>query len=281
MRFFHFLTFQLRLYLLRKRWLLPLPLIAFIAYRSANAVLALSQGSFGPAQPNAWDLLFVALGNFTNVYLAIGLLYIYLVCDLLPEPSLGQMLLFRLGSRRQWWLGKVLTLLLATLVYLMGITALLALIATLILPWEPNYSSSAQWMPESVNLPMDFFRKVQPVPPLQHLLQELVLLALGLFFIGLVMMVVIQLSRRYFLGLLTGCLLLAGSFMSLFLNGPPSWWIYTPGAHLTYIGLYPLRMIPLSSSIFYWFIGITLAFVIGWVISRRQNHLAAKEQEDG
>ena len=46
---------------------------------------------------------FIALGNYTNVYLAIGLLYVYLVCDLLPEPSLGQMLLFRLGSRRQWW----------------------------------------------------------------------------------------------------------------------------------------------------------------------------------
>jgi hypothetical protein len=135
MRFLHFLTFQLRLYLVRKRWLLPLPLIAFIAYRSAHAVLALSQGSFGPARPNAWDLLFIALGNYTNIYLAIGLLYIFLVCDLLPEPSLGQMLLFRLGSRRQWWWGKTLTLLLATLVYLLGITSLLALFATVILPW--------------------------------------------------------------------------------------------------------------------------------------------------
>jgi len=281
MRFLHFLTFQLRLYLVRKRWLLPLPLIAFIAYRSAHAVLALSQGSFGPARPNAWDLLFIALGNYTNIYLAIGLLYIFLVCDLLPEPSLGQMLLFRLGSRRQWWWGKTLTLLLATLVYLLGITSLLALFATVILPWEPGYSSAAQMLPETVNLPMDFFRKVQPGPPLLHITQELTLLALGLFFIGLVMMVITQLSGRYFVGLLTGCLLLAGSMMSLFLNGPPSWWVYTPGAHLTYIGLYPLRMVPLSYSFLYWSVGIAIAFVTGWIISRRQNHLAAREQEEG
>lgn len=281
MRFLHFLSFQLRLYLLRKRWLLPLPLIAFISYRSANAVLALSQGGFGPARPNAWDLLFVALGNYTNVYLAIGLLYIYLVCDLLPEPSLGQMLLFRLGSRRKWWWGKVLTLLMATLIYLLGITALLALISTVILPWESGYSTAAQRMPETVNLPMDFFRKVQPGPPLLHLMQELILLALGLFCIGLVMMVIIQVSRRYFVGLLTGFLLLTSGLMSLFLNGPPSVWAYTPGAHLTYIGLYPVRMIPILNSILYWAIGITLAFTAGTIISRRQNHLAAREQEEG
>lgn len=281
MRFFHFLTFQLRLYLVRKRWLLPLPLIAFIAYRSANAVLALSQGGFGPARPNAWDLLFIALGNYTNVYLAIGLLYVYLVCDLLPEPSLGQMLLFRLGSRRQWWLGKVATLLLATLVYLLGITFLLVLISSAILPWEPGYSSAAQRMPETVNLPMDFFRKVQPGPPLAHLAQELVLLALGLFLIGLVMMLVIQISGRYFVGLLAGVLLLTASFMTLFLNGPPAWWIYTPGAHMTYIGLYPLRMIPISYSILYWSVGIALSFAAGWDLSRRQNHLAIREQEEG
>lgn len=281
MRFLNFLAFQLRLYLLRKRWLLPLPLIAFIAYRSANAALALSHGAFGSSRPNAWDLLFIALGNYTNVYMAIGLLYIYLVCDLLPEPSLGQMLLFRLGSRRLWWWGKVVTLLLATLVYLLGIAGLLAAIATLILPWEAGYSSAALRMPESVNLPMDFFRKVQPGPPLLHLAQVLALLALGLFFIGLVMMVVIQLSRRYFVGLLTGCLLLTGSLMSSFLNGPPAWWVYTPGAHLTYIGVFPLRVVPLSYSFLYWSVGIVMAFAIGWIISQQQNHLSAREQEEG
>jgi hypothetical protein len=95
------------------------------------------------------------------------------------------------------------------------------------------------------------------------------------------MMVIIQLSGRYFIGLLTGCLLLTAGLMSLFLNGPPSWWIFTPGAHLTYIGLFPLRSIPIIYSILYWTVGITLAFAAGRMISRRQNHLAAQEQEEG
>lgn len=280
MRFLRFLSVQLHWYLFRKRWLLPLPLLAFITYRSTHAVLALSQGQFGPAHPNAWDLLFIALGNYNNIYLAIGLLYLYLVCDLLPELNLGQMILFRLSSRRLWWTGKIVTLFISTLIYILGITTMLALIAGLILPWENDYSSAAQNMPASVNLPIDFFWKVQPPgPPLVYLSQQLTLLILGLFFIGLVMMVVTQLTNRYFFGLLTGCLLLVGSLMSLFLNGPPDWWIYTMGAHLTYIGLYPLRMIPVSYSVLYWLFGITAAIAVGFVISRRQDHLATREQE--
>ncbi len=281
MRFLKFLSFQLRWYLLRKRWLLPLPLLAFIAYRSYNALSGLSQTPFGTARPNAWDLLFIALGNYNNIYLAIGLLYLYLICDLLPEPNLGQMMLFRLGSRRGWWLSKLATLLIATLVYILGLTAILAGISSFILPWEPGYSTAAQRSPESVNLPMDFFRKIQPEPPLIHLAQEIVLIALGFIFIGVVMMIVTQLSKRYFLGLLAGCLLLAGSFMTLFLNGPPSWWVYTMGAHLTYIGLFPLRTVPVATSVLYWLAGIGVAATAGLLISRRQDHLAVREQEEG
>lgn len=281
MRFFHFLFLQLRWYLFRKRWLLPFPLFAFIAYRSANAVNALSQGQFGPAHPNGWDLLFIALGNYTNIYLAIGLLYLYLVCDLLPEPNLGQMVLFRLGSRRLWWLGKLTTLLIVTMVYILGLTVLLAFFATLILPWEVGYSTAAQFMPETVNLPMDFFRKIQPSLPLFHLSQELLLVILGLFFIGIVMMIVIQLTKRYYFGLLAGCLLLVSSLMTLFLNGSQSWWGYTMGAHLTYIGLHPLRLIPVSYSVLYWLIGIAVTALVGFAISKRQDHLAVREQEEG
>jgi hypothetical protein len=281
MPFFRFLRFQLRWFLLRKRWLLPLPLVVFIAYRSLHAVDALSQGAFGPLHPNAWDLLFISLGNYTNIYLAIGLLYVYLVCDLLPEPNLGQMVLFRLGSRRLWWLGKLATLLAATLIYFGAITGLLAAAATLTLPWEAGYSKTAQASPESVNLPMDFFHKVQPGPPAGQLGQELLLLVLGFFFIGLMMMIVTQLTRRYFFGLLAGCLLLFGSLMTLFLNGPPAWWMYMMGAHLTYTGLYPLRIVPVIGSVLYWSIGIGLAASAGWIISRKQDHLAVREQCDG
>jgi hypothetical protein len=281
MKFFHYLSYQLRWFILRKRWLLPLPLVGFIAYRSAHAVATLSQGAFGPARPNAWDLLFVALGNYQNVYLAIGLLYLYLVCDLLPEPSVGQMMLFRLGSRRQWWFGKLVTLFIATLVYILGLTGLLAGAAGLALPWEGEYSSAAQHMPEMVNLPMDFFRKVQPGPPWVHLMEEVLLIILGLFFIGLVMTLVTQLTRRYFIGLATGCLLLASSFITLFFSGRPGWWGLLPGANLTYIGLYPIRTFSVVYSIGYWVAGIGLAGLAGFALSRRQDHLAMREQEDG
>jgi hypothetical protein len=279
MPFFHYLSYQLRWFMLRKRWLLPLPILAFIAYRSTNSVMALSQAPFGPNQPNAWDLLFTALGNYTNIYLAIGLLYLYLVCDLLPEPVLGQMMLLRLGSRRLWWLSKLVTLLMATLAYILGMAALLAVIASLILPWQPGYSSAAQAMPETVNLPTNYFRVIQAPPPWVQLSQELLLVILGLYFIGLVMMIVTQLTGKYYFGLLTGCLLLAGSLMSLYLSGPPAWAAYLMGPHLTFIGLYPLRDIPVAYSLLYWLVGIGLAGVAGFAISHRQDYLASREGE--
>ena len=213
MRFLHFLAFQLRWYIWRKRWLLPLPVLLFIAYRSYNAVRAL--GASGVTLPNAWDVLFLALGNPYNIYLAIGLLYLYLLCDLLPEPELGQLVLFRLGSRRSWWLGKLATLTIATLIYVIGSAAILALIASLAFPWQAGYSTAAMNMPEQVNLPMNYFRLIDPGPPLLVIGQELLLLGLGLFCFGLLMMVFTQLTQRYFIGLVVGVLILFGSFAGL------------------------------------------------------------------
>lgn len=275
MRFLSFLMYQLRWQLLRNRWLLPIPLLLFLAYRGFNYLTGTGMGL--PTQPtNAWDLLFLTFGNRFNVYFALGLLYLYLACDLLPEPNLGQLVLLRLRSRKAWWAGKVTTLLLLTLVYVLGSALILAALAGLALPWEAGYSQQAQLMPETVNLPMEFFRRFQPPAPPIFLVQELALLALGLFAFGLVMMVVNQLTGRYYFGLLAGCVALFGGMVSIYLSGPPPWAAWLPGYHLTYLGMLPNRTFPLAYSFVYWAAWVAVLGLAGMVISRRQDHAAAQ-----
>lgn len=216
-------------------------------------------------------------GNRYNIYFALGLLYLYLVCDLLPEPNLGQLVLLRLRSRKTWWTGKTLTLLLLTLVYVLGSAMILAALAGLVLPWQAGYSHQAISMPETVNLPMEFFRRIQPPTPPTFLSQELALLTLGLFGFGLLMMLVNQLTRRYYYGLLAGCIVLFGSMVSIELSGPPPWAAWLPGSHLTYLAMIPNRTIPLAYSFLYWAIWIAVFWLAGFVISRRQDHSAAQE----
>ncbi len=276
MRFLSFVNYQLRWQFFRRRWLLPIPLLLFLAYRGFNYLT--QPGFAGPMQTtNAWDLLFLIFGNRYNVYFALGLLYLYLVCDLLPETNLGQLVLLRLRSRKVWWAGKTLTLLLLTLIYVVGSAAVLAGLAGLALPWQDGYSQQALSNPYSVNLPMDFFIRAQPPAPPVFLTQELALLALGLFGFGLVMMVVNQLTKRYYYGLLAGCVVLFGSLVSIELSGPPPWAVWLPGYHLTYLAMIPIRTVPLWRSFAYWTIWIFILWLIGFVISQKQDHSSAQE----
>ena len=89
------------------------------------------------------------------------------------------------------------------------------------------------------------------------------LLFLGLLCIGLLMMVVTQLTQRYFLGLAAGCLFLFGSYFGLFISGPPSWTVILPSVHLTYTTLIPVRSLPLGNSYLYWGVWIAGLALIG------------------
>jgi len=279
-RLFQFIKYQLSVQLLRRRWLLPLPVFLFLSYRAWNylttpgalPVLATS------ASVNAWDMLFLVFGNVFNVYFAICLLFMYLVSDLSPENDLGQQMLVRLKSRRLWWIGKTVTLLCLVLIYLAIAVLLVGIIAGATLPWGSDYSSQAQSAPESVNLSMRFIRVEEPpAGPFGFLLLELSMIALGLFSFGLAMLIINQLTGKYYIGLITIFALIMLSYSAGMLNGPPEWTLYLPGRHLTFIDSMPVRKVPFEYSFIYWGIWILLTWVAGFFISRRQNHYAIQE----
>jgi len=277
MPFLSFVGYQLRWQLLRKRWLLPIPLVMFLAYRGINYLTQSNDLMPEMQAVNAWDLMLVTFGNKFNIYFVFGLLFLYLVSDLLPETDLGQLVLFRLKSRTTWWLGKTLTLLILTLVFVLGSAGLLAGIASLALPWEEGYSQQAAVRPETVNLPMKYYDSEPLPPPFGFFSQELALLALGFFAFGLLMLVVNQLTGRYYYGLLSGGVVLFASYMGTSLSGPPPWAKWLPGSHLTYLAMLPVRKIPLQHSFIYWAVWILVFWLMGLVISRRQDYSSSQD----
>lgn len=280
-RFLAFLGFQLRMYLLRARWLLILPVAGFLAYRGFNAVISFDQSAIGGNAPNMWDLIFIALGNYQNIYLAIGLLFVFLISDLIPDPSLGQVMLLRLGSRKQWWRGKVLLLAFSSILLVLTIALFLCLFAMLTLPVQAGYSTLAQSLPDTIGLPIRFFRAITPPPPFVHVLQEILLIILGLFFIGLVVVLVNMRFPRPHAGLAAGVACLIIIYLTCFISGPPWWWKLTPGAHMMYTGVYPLRPVPYPWSLGYWVVAILPALGYGARLSRRMDIVSAREQEPG
>lgn len=276
MPFLSFVGYQLRWQLLRKRWLLPFPLVLFLAYRGINYLTQSSIYTPEMVGVNAWDLLLLTFGNRLNVYFVFGLLFLYLVSDLLPETNLGQLVLFRLKSRTTWWLGKTLTLLILTLVFVLGSAGLLVGFASLALPWEAGYSQQATFTPETVNLPMNYYNTESLPSPFVFFSQELALLALGLFAFGLLMLVINQLTGRYYYGLVAGGVVLFGSLVSTYLSGPPPWVKWLPGTHLTYLAMLPVRTTPLWQSFTYWPVWILIFWLVGLFISRRQDHSASQ-----
>lgn len=276
MRFLSFISYQLRSQLLRWRWLLPFPLFFFLIYRTHHYLqYLLATGSL----VNWWDMLLVVTGNFQYLYFGIALLFVYLASDLLPESNNSQLIVLRLRSRTKWWLGKLLTLAILTAIYLLALHLLVGGAAAFTLPIEPGFSPQAQQNPASVNLDISGSPNASTasVSPALYLLKNAALMFMGFVAFGLLMMVIDQLTRKYYYGLLTGIIVLFGSMTGLMLSGPPAWAKWFPGWHLSIINVMPVRSIPISQSFAYWGVLIIALYLIGAHISRRQDLSAAQD----
>lgn len=276
-----FLRIQIRAYIFRKRWLLPIPVMAFIGYRIMNFLIFRSADAPGVSAPgpifNAADALFIAFGNGDYLALVIANLFLFLVCDLLPEPAFGQMALLRLRSRRTWWAAKCLTLLVAVLAYTLLAVAIVASFAAAAFPIELGWSAQTSFMADMVNLPFGYPDQVSM--PLA-LGQALLLFMLGCYGLGLLMMVVSQLTQRYLAGYLAGIFALFASYVTIMISGSmPAWTRLFVYKHMLLASYpYPFREMPLSQSFLYWGIWLALLAGLGLYLSKRQDHLALRGQ---
>jgi hypothetical protein len=167
--------FEMTRLLLRRRWLLVVPVSALIAYVSVYSLVA--PASIG-ASLNIWDGLLAAFNS--QIFFAVFVpLYVFLVGDcLLADWSTcySWTVLARVSSRSQWWRAKVVTIMTAALIYvLVAMLTALAVSSLRHLPFATRFSSYAlgQGLPR-------LYQVVWPRAPGAFLLVLWVFTALGL-----------------------------------------------------------------------------------------------------
>lgn len=269
MNFLRFMRFEIGQHLLRKRWLLPLPIMLFIAHVVIGGVLVRSSNF--SLSVNTWDALFSVFGNARIILVIITLLFLYLVSDLILETALGEAIVLRLGSRRLWWLGKALTLGLAVLSYAVITVGIVGVVASFVLPWQSVWSEAAS------QFPLEFC--VAPaalaLSPASAFGQLLLLLILGWFCLGLLVMVVTQFSHHHAWGFVVGVLVLFSGLVAWIAGvRPPYSYLFIHEHLLFYLHYFrdgPLAPLPVIASVFYWIGWIAVLLALGYRLGLRQD----------
>ena len=269
--FFVFTRNQIYSQIKRNRWLLPIVLGLLNGLRNAT-ILQGDPELHIMKSANVWDVIFSSLGHTHFVHLVILTTFLYLIGDLLQEKSYGQLMLFRLQSRRKWWLSKMLTLLTLTAIYVVLFIAPMALVGGLAHGWSLDYSEQTFFNRFISGLPANlFFTGEAYITPLDLFAQTLLLIFLALFTCGLFATVITLFTSRSLFGLTGGFTFVFVSLIGNSLSGPPTWVKFLPSHHVTYLGGLPVRLIPIPISVLYWMIWICLLVSLGFFRSVKQN----------
>lgn len=271
--FFTFTRYQIQSQIQRNRWLFPIVLGLLIGLR--NATILQGDPALHIMKPaNVWDVIFSTLGSTYFVHLVILTTFLYLIGDLLPEKSYGQLILFRLKSRRQWWLSKILTLLTLTVVYMFLFVAPVVLVGGLTHGWSLDYSEQTFLNRFMSGVPANLFATATEaayITPPDLFAQTLLLIFLALFTCGLFATVITLFTSRSLFGLIGGFSFVFVSLIGNSLSGPPSRVKFLPSHHVAYLGSLPVRTIPVPISVLYWMIWICLLISLGFFRSLKQN----------
>ena len=271
--FFTFTRYQIQSQIQRNRWLFPIVLGLLIGLR--NATILQGDPALHIMKPaNVWDVIFSTLGSTYFVHLVILTTFLYLIGDLLPEKSYGQLILFRLKSRRQWWLSKILTLLTLTVVYMFLFVAPVVLVGGLTHGWSLDYSEQTFLNRFMSGVPANLFATATEaayITPPDLFAQTLLLIFLALFTCGLFATVITLFTSRSLFGLIGGFSFVFVSLIGNSLSGPPSRVKFLPSHHVAYLGSLPVRTIPVPTSVLYWMIWICLLISLGFFRSLKQN----------
>ncbi len=275
MKIFSFLKYQTRRYLLRKRWLLTIPLGLVTGYWAAFII------KNGPLPVgNALEAFIWAFGKPEIVYFLFSMLWIFLISDLALESPNDSFVLLRMGVRNSWWLGKILFVLESTLVFV------LLLFAGFSIPVLSKYPLSNAWSPAALaDYGISLGYSIINGLPVQAFLHTMLLLFTGWFAIGLCILVINLISQRNWPGFLAGAVLIVCSKLGSISGGPiggsgiESFFLLQN--HLEFTPLWaPMRVIPESYSWLFWFGWIFICIVLTWVIYRKRNFYAINHQEE-
>jgi len=104
-----------------------------------------------PCAKNVWDVLFVAFAGpsisddslFTLIFWFLPYLMFFYMFGNIAEDELSQRgvsIIPLIGSRRKWWLGEVVTLLILSFIYVLAGIATVLAVSLFFLPWSNQIS---------------------------------------------------------------------------------------------------------------------------------------------
>ena len=274
-----YLKYQFHLYILRWRWLLPIPVALILGYWAAKLLQAYLPWDSN-AQANALEAFIWAFGKPEIVYYVISILYIYLISGLGLKRLSEQQVLLQLGSRRKWWWGKVSFILLGTISYAV------LLLTSFFLPVITQFPLSNEWSPASqLNGGISLGYATLNGTPTQAFWSILLFLLIGWFAIGLLILVVDLLTQRAWPGYLGGVMLIVcaklGNIHSTSIGGSGIESFFMLQNHLEFTPLWaPVRVIPQIYSWIFWAVWIMLCLAASWTLCKRQNLYAIARREE-
>ncbi len=258
------------LYIFKTKWLLPIVGILFFGYITLGRVWSL-EATYG-LKVNAWDAIFAFFGSIYFLLVVLMLPFVYLVSDLTAAVPFEQQLLLKLESRREWWIGKVLTLLITALMYTV-LSVVAVLLISIIFAWEQGWSQLAQTSPPELAQIISFSltEEMGIHHPLNYLLPTILALLLGLFLSGLLAQVIAIIVNNTFVGFMMSATYIVGSIYAVNYGLPyPAQSFFLP-VHLQPF-LYDAITPPISAM--YWIIGIGVLLIVGLLQSRRVDFMA-------
>lgn len=254
-----------------RRWCLPLIISAVLALVFGNDLR--TQSAQGLSQANAWDLLFRIYANPYGTIYCFTPLFLYLVSDLQAESGFNESLLLRIRSRTSWWIGKVITLGLLVCVYLIMVSSAALLIANFMLPWAASWSEYTLHDPIRITLPPTALYS----GPATILILQIMLLGMGWFSLGLVVLVGSLMLKDEKWGFGLGMLLNLCSIIALHADIPAPLSTLPINYHLV-VGTHAFGDLQsdyptLTVSFTYWGLWMVAIPIVGWRLSKRHDVL--------
>lgn len=190
--------------------------------------------------------------------------------------GVSQSVLLRLGSRRAWWAAKLLTLLVAVLLFLIVTVGLTTAVTSFVLRWP------SRWSPAAVHMPMDYLiaPSILAMAPAWASAQMLLLLGLGWYCMGIVVLVVSLRTSHPAWGFGAGALLNFSGLVGL-RDGLAPYVHLSIHEHLLFnlhaFGDSASPYLPVVASLLYWAVGIAALALVGLYLARQLDFLYRAE----
>jgi len=254
--------------LLRKRWLLIIPIVAVLAYASADF---LNVGHFNyHIAFNVWDGMFFGLGNGKMFFFILAPLFVFFAGDIFIRDYHSDYLLFttsRTSSKVLLWGAKVCAIFLVAFVY----TVVIVLIFSLVNLFTFHYSSAFGEFVTSTNHFMQMLRAGYNTPhtssPFLFFVYYTLYTTVGMFIYALIPVTVSLFLTNFFSPLLIAYAVSLSSFYFPFQFAK-----WDLGANIYYfIHLLGIPFFSTPISILCLLITGTLLFVIGALYIKRKD----------